>query len=71
MKLSCCVLNTQHAGLTGICEEVYSLKRQVQAAAIAATNPGSLLSLDNGVKQTNRVKSGWTQTSKTGGNTCL
>lgn len=63
------MLCVQQAGLTGICEEINSLSKLVQAAACAATNSGSLLSVDSGVRLRSRVESGQVQKQKSeGGN---
>ena len=45
----------------GICEEIDALNRLVQAAADAATNPGSLLYVDSRVKLSSKSGSRWTQ----------
>ena len=56
-----CILHIKNAGLMGICEEIDALNRLVQAAADAATNPGSLLYVDSRVKLSSKSGSRWTQ----------
>ena len=61
LRLLLCV---QHAGLIGIIEEIDSLHKLVQAAASAATNCGSLLSLDSSTRLKSRSESGRVQEQK-------